>query len=425
MKEFILLIILVNSTLSTFCQKDSYFKRVFVDAEYYLLYEEYKDALPLYMEILKSYPANANIHYRVGLCYLNLQGEKAKSLPYLEKATSSITDKYKEGYFTETRAPREAFLAYGRALRITGNIAKSLQAFTTYKSMLSPDDKQAGLIADKEMESVEYAKIMLEKPRNHKIVPVGRNISTRFPEINPLSNSKGDVLIFTSIQRFYNAILLSEKQPDFWSNPISLNSQLLADGPIRTVGISSNGNILILARNDNDDYNLYYSQFDKAKKTWAPIAKFPKEINTRSWETFGSLSSKGDTLYYSSNKEGGYGGFDLYYSVKQLAGEWSQPINMGATINTPFDETSPFITENGGRLYFCSKGHTTMGGYDIVVSFRDQSGWGKPINVGYPLNTTDDDTFFFPIGDGNSGYISRVANDTQGEEDIYFVTLDL
>jgi Tol biopolymer transport system component len=188
--------------------------------------------------------------------------------------------------------------------------------------------------------------------------------------------------------------------------------------------MSGDGGSLVLSRNDNDDFNLYISKFDKSKKTWLQQEKLPKEINGRSWETYGSLSVAGDTLYFSSNREGGFGGFDLYMSVKILDGSWSNPVNLGSEINTPMDESAPVIADGGRKLFFCSKGHNTMGGYDIFVSKKINGIWRSPENLGYPLNTTDDDLFFFPIGNGLKGFISKTKVDSQSE-DIYLVTIDL
>ncbi|HCT31476.1 MAG TPA: hypothetical protein DIW31_12295 [Bacteroidales bacterium] len=412
-------------SLNVFGQKDSYFKRVFVDAEYYLLYEEYRDALPLYLEIKRSFPNNANIDFRIGQCYLNIPNEKSKSIPYFEKAIAKISEKYREGYFTEMNAPKEAYLLYGRALRINGDFDIALEAFNAYKQLISPNDKAERYVVDVEIQSIEVAKKMIANPRKITFKSLGRRINSSFPEINPVSNSSGTMLIYTSLQRFYNAILFSEFKDSTWTAPTNLNPQLFADGPISTVGFSENGESVVLSRNDNDDYNLYVSKYDNDKKSWTQLERLPKEINGRSWETFGSLSRSGDTLYFSSNREGGFGGFDLYMSVKNSLGTWSNPINLGSEINTPLDESSPFITSEGKRLFFCSKGHSTIGGYDIFVSTKGGLKWGVPQNLGYPLNTTDDDIFYFPIGDGSKGFISRSTPESQGDTDIYLINMEL
>ncbi|RPH33674.1 MAG: hypothetical protein EHM93_04225 [Bacteroidales bacterium] len=410
---------------NAFGQKDSYFKRVFVDAEYYLLYEEYRDALPLYLEIKRSYPNNANIDFRIGQCYLNIPTEKNKSIPYFEKAIAKISDKYREGFFTEYNAPKEALLLYGRALRIDGAFEKALEAFVGYKRLVSPDEKAENYVIDIEIQSIEVAKSMISNPKNYILKSLGKRVNSSFPEINPISNSSGNILIYTSLQRFYNAILFSEYKDSAWTTPTNLNPQLFADGPISTVGISEDGGSIVLSRNDNDDFNLYISHFDKSKNTWAQLEKLPKEINGRSWETFGSLSRMGDTLYFSSNREGGFGGFDIFMSVKSSSGLWSNPKNLGSEINTPLDESAPFITSEGKQLFFCSRGHATMGGYDIFVSTQNAGRWNIPQNLGYPLNTTDDDIFFFPIGDGKKGFISRSTPESFGDTDIYLITIGI
>lgn len=418
-----LLTILTLLPFSASAQKSSYFKRVFVDAEYFLLYEEYKDALPLYLEIHKSYPNNANISYRIGQCYLNIPNEKHKAIPFFELAIKDITPLYREGYFTEQQAPREAYLNYGRSLRIIGEFQKAIDAFSMYISLLSDTDLKEKNMVVLEIQSVEYAMQMKDNPINVKFTSVGRNVNTRFPETNPLVSANNKVLVYTSVQQFYNAIMVSYYDTDGWSHPLNINSQLFADGPIHTVGLSANGKTMLLSRNDNDIYNLYISSFDSVKSTWSVISKLPKEINTRSWENYGSFSPTGDTIYFSSNRLGGTGGFDIYMSSKTSTG-WTEAKNIGSTINTTLDEIAPFVSHDGKKLFFASKGHPNMGGYDIFVSYRLDGKWTKPINLGYPLNTPDDDIFFFPLGDGSSGYVSRMLPQSFGENDIYFIEFE-
>jgi tetratricopeptide (TPR) repeat protein len=410
-------------SFSAYSQKASYFKRIFVDAEYYLLYEDYRDALPLYIEIYNIQPSNANVNYRIGLCYLNIPNEKQKSIPFFERAIKDVTESYREGYYTEQQAPREVFLNYGRALRINGDFEKSKQAFITYRSMLNENETQEKDLVKKEIESVEYALQMKENPVNVKFTSAGRNINSRFAEVFPVVSADNKIMVYTSVQQFYSAIMVSHKEDGKWNHPININTQLFADGPIRTVGLSSDGNTLLLARNDNDVYNLYISSYDSTKKSWGTMARLPKEINTRNWETYGSLSPKGDTLYFSSNRPGGQGGFDLFMSVKTATG-WSEASNLGNAINSSFDEIAPTVSRDGKKLFFASNASPTIGDFDIFVSYRRNGKWTKPINLGYPMNTTDDDLFYFPIGDGSTGYISRVLPESSGENDIYFVEFE-
>ncbi len=418
-------ILLSLTVLGAFAQRTSYFRRQFVDAEYYLLYEDYKDALPLYLELHAAFPNNANISYRVGQCYMGIPNEKGKAIPFFEKATKGITNSYKEGFFTETKAPIEAYFYLGQAFRISQEFENAVNAFEKYRGLIAdnPDGQENKQKVKRELEAIEYAKEQIKNPVNISFTPVSNAVNTQFSEMNPVVSANNQTLAYTTIQQFYHAIMVSTKRADVWTHPVHLNAQLFADGTIYTVGISADGNTLILARNDNDTYNLYTTTRDTVKNTWSMLARLPKEINTRNWENYACFSPTGDTLYYSSNQPGGFGGFDLYMSTKTPDG-WSQGINLGAEINTPDDEIAPSVSHNGKKLFFSSNGHTTMGGFDLFVSVLEQRHWAKPKNLGSPINTTDDDIFFSPLGDGTKGYLSRPLSQNQGNSDIYFISID-
>ncbi|MDY0347746.1 MAG: hypothetical protein RBR13_02830 [Tenuifilaceae bacterium] len=424
MRKFIYLIVtLFLLSVPGTAQCASYFKRVFIDAEYYLLYEDYRDALPLYHELLNKYPNNANIHYRVGLCYLNIPGEKERSISYFQKAKQSITKDYKVGHFTEDKAPREVYLHYGRALRIAEKFEEAGIAFQKYAHLLTDSDTKEKEIVAKEIQAIQLAKQMKQNAIPVKFTSLGGAVNTRFPDINPLVSADTSILLFTSIQKFYNALMVSVKRAGIWSYPENINSQTYADGEIYTVGLSSDGKSLLLARNDYDVFNLYISVYDTTKQQWGAITRLPKEINSRSWENYASYSPMGDTLFFSSNRPGGHGKFDIYYSVKSEDG-WSKPVNL-STINSPFDEIAPTISHDGQYLFFSSNGNSSMGGFDHFVSKREGSKWGKPINLGAPINTPDDDIFYQPIGNGSSGYISRVMEQSYGFNDMYLIEFNL
>ena len=422
-KHLYLIVVLFLFTASVNAQRASYLKRVFIDAEYYLLYEDFSDALPLYQELCNVYPDNANICYRIGLCYLNIPGDKKKSIPYFERAKQFISQDYKEGHFTEEKAPREVYLHYGRALRIAQKFDGAMEAFANYSQLLTSSDAEQKKIVAKEIEAIKLAKQMSENVIPVKFTSLGGAVNSRFPEIYPVVSADTSTLIFTSVQQFYNAIMTAKKRAGIWSYPENINSQTYADGEIYTVGLSSDGKSLLLSRNDNDVFNLYVSVYDTTKQQWGAMVRLPKEINSRDWERYASYSPTGDTLFFSSNRPGGNGKTDIYYSVKNQGG-WSEPVNI-SSINSVFDEIAPTIAHNGQYLFFSSNGNKTMGGYDIFVSKRNGSRWGKPINLGSPINTPDDDIFYQPIGDGSSGYISRIMGQSYGFNDIYLVEFNL
>ena len=151
-------------------------------------------------------------------------------------------------------------------------------------------------------------------------------------------------------------------------------------------------------------FRSYVSRF--VKYSWTPVEKLNKNINTKYYESHASVSSDGKKLYFTSNREGGQGELDIYVSEKDAAGEWGPAVNLGPTINTTYNEDTPFITDNDSLLYFCSEGHNSIGGYDNYRSRFIGSHWAIPGNLGYPVNSTDDDKFYQPAENGEYAYYS-------------------
>ncbi len=152
--------------------------------------------------------------------------------------------------------------------------------------------------------------------------------------------------------------------------------------------------------------------------------KLGENISTKYWESHACFSKDNQTLYFTSNRKGTTGGLDIYQSQRQADGKWGVPENLGTTINTRYNEETPFITEDGQTLFFSSYGHYNMGGYDIFYSTKDKNGnWGVPVNLGYPINTTDDDLFFQPVNNGFAGYHSRIEENSQGRHDLYYMDI--
>src|SRR5690606_8336857 len=148
------------------------------------------------------------------------------------------------------------------------------------------------------------------------------------------------------------------------------------------------------------------------------------DINTKAWETHGALSADGNTFFFTSDRANGYGGRDIYRTVRLPDGQWSKAQNLGPVVNTKYDEDGVFIHPNGRTLYFSSVGHTSMGGFDIFMTdMLDDGSWSHPKNLVYPLNTADDDVFFITTADGRRGYFSSDQIGGFGEKDIYFVDL--
>jgi hypothetical protein len=217
---------------------------------------------------------------------------------------------------------------------------------------------------------------------------------------------------------FYNAILFSRLTGGKWSEPVNITPDLQTEPGILVSGLSSDGTTLYLSQHDNVDSDILSSKFDGKK--WSKAVKLNKNINTKYWESQAYVSEDGNYLYFASDRPGGFGGLDIYVS-KRENGDWGPAANIGQEINTSLNEDKPSITGHGQILFFISQDHENIGGYDIYRSEKLSSGiWKKPMNLGYPLNTPDDDMFFTPASDGKEGYISVYREgDGFGKEDIY------
>jgi len=229
------------------------------------------------------------------------------------------------------------------------------------------------------------------------------------------------MLVFTTKLKFYDAIFFSKKVNGVWTYPVNIMAQLGVDNKTATTSLSYDGYTLYLYRDDNFDGNLYVSSFKDGQ--WSNIISLGENINTKYWESHASISKDGKTLYFTSNRPGGFGDLDIYVSELQPDGKWGVPKNMGQNINSRWNENTPFITENEDKLFFCSEGHRGMGGYDIFYATKTGTEWSKPINIGYPLNSTDDNLFFMPESQGEEAYFSQFSQYGYGGQDIYRVNL--
>jgi hypothetical protein len=408
----------MSLTPLTFGQGEEKIKEIFVEAESYFLFEEYKDALPLYQRILQSDPENFNINFKIGICYLNDIYQVQKSIAYFEKAVQGISPESKTNSYKERRSPPEAFFYLGNAYRANSRLKEAIEAYEQFKLILDPVVYDAALV-DEQIEACRVAEKQLQNPMYFLSVNLGEGINDQFEEINPLISGDERTLVFTRKLQFYDAVFYCRRDNGKWSEPQNLTEAFGVDGNSYCTGLSYTGDEVYVYRSDNFDGNLYVSYLRNGK--WSKLEKLNGNINTKYWESHASLSKDGKTLYFTSNREGGYGGLDIYKSERRRGGDWGPAINLGPVVNSKYNEDTPFLTDDGNTLYFSSMGHYNMGGYDIFYSTRlDNGQWAKPLNVGYPLNTTRDDLFFTPVRDGAYAYYAKYdPSDSYGLMDIY------
>ena len=421
-KIAVCLVVTTVFSISVFAQDNKSLQDSFLEAEYFLMNGDYSDALTYYLPLYEKFPDNANMAYCIGVCYLNIQGKKNLSIDYLETATKNMSAKHKEGSIKQTSAPYDALYNLGKAYRINYMFDKAKETYQKYLGTLLPDDHENQDFVKHEIEVCDMAKELIAKPVQYTEENIGELFNDEKANFNPLISADGKSFAYMVSLKFYNAVMFSRLIDGKWTAPINITPDLQADGDIYISCLSANGKLLFLSKSENDNSDIYMSTFDGTK--WSKIVKLNKNINTKYWESHGFMSESGDQLIFASDRPGGFGGLDLYIS-KKVDGDWGPPVNIGPEINTQFNEDRPFLINNGKTLFFSSQGHENMGGYDIFRSDLQSNGlWSVPSNLGYPLNTPDDNFFFMPVGNGHSGYYAIYKKlGGFGKEDIYKITL--
>ncbi len=406
----------------------------------------YNQSAEIWDQLVKEQPDNSNLNYKLGYCYFNSYNQKHKALPYLEKAAALRSSGY-GGFNTagydpfdtkERNAPAEVDYYLGRAYHLNGDFDK---ADASYQKFMDEAGKAHALygVASRGKEQTANARKILADPKPYQISNVGKVVNQDHPDFSPVLSVDGNALFFTSRRirpdssnsgvidplaglPFENIYVSYKDREGNWQTPELLNINPAEGGHLASVNVSADGQTLFIYRDDGGDGNLYESRL--VGELWSDPVLLGSDVNTKSWETHAAITADGNTLYFVSDRKGGIGGRDIYRVVKLPTGEWSKAQTIGNVVNTPYDEDAVFIHPNGRTMFFASKGHNSMGGFDIFTTEMQEDGsWSAPVNIGAPLNTVDDDVFFVTTADGRRGYFSSDKIGGYGEKDIYFVDL--
>jgi hypothetical protein len=395
---------------------------LFSEGEYFFLSEEYEEALYYYRQLVQAFPDNANFNWKAGNTYLQIPGQEFLAIPYLEKAVARTSLKYKKRKFKEKNAPHHAWFRLGNAYRYNNELDKALETYDTFVNSKEYEGNYNLRIVETEIASCNQAKVIQDDPVDASFRKLDPPVNVSSDNTRPVISGDGNTLVFVTELKFYDAIHLSRKTDGKWSEPVVLNPQVGSDGDFYPTSISYDGKELYMVKRSEGNDDLYVSTL--RDRLWTKAVALNDGINTRGDETHASLSTDGTELYFTSTRRGGAGKLDIYLARRSAGGDWGVPVNLGNVINTPEDEDTPFLTGDGKRLVFSSRGHFNMGGYDVFYSELDSDGnWSDPVNIGYPINTTGDDTFFQPIGDCTQGYMAKVDRDGPLTFDIYHIEI--
>ncbi len=407
----------------------------------------FNQAAEVWAKLLETDPENANLNYKLGYAYFNSFNQRSKALPHLKKASdlrkptgygSFNTSGYDPFDARERNCPVEVDYYLGRAYHLNNEFNKADEYYNRFKGAV---DKRHALYdqAVRGVEMTANARTLRAAPLAYEVSNAGPVINSDHPDFSPVLSVDGNALFYTSRRirpdssnlnvidaiaglPFENVYVSYKDRDGVWQAPELLNINPSGAGHLATVNVSADGQTLFIYRDDGGDGNLYESRL--VGEIWSEPVLMGSDINTKAWETHGALTADGNTFYFISDRSGGFGGRDIYRVVKLPTGEWSKAQNLGGTVNTKYDEDGVFIHPNGRTMYFSSLGHNSMGGFDIFMTELQEDGtWAVPRNLGYPLNTVDDDVFFITTADGRRGYFSSDQMGGYGEKDIYFVDL--
>jgi tetratricopeptide (TPR) repeat protein len=395
----------------------------FQEGQYFFNRNDFEDALGFYIRLLEKDSMQANFNFKAGECYLNIPGKEFIAVKYLERAIKKVVPKnqYKKNDFSEKSAPLHAYFYLGNAYRMANQLDKALEMYAIFIDSPYFWGNYNQNIVEKEIKSCERAKIIQDAPLDYIKANQGEGINSEFSEINPVISADGKSMVYIRQLKFYNAVFYSIADSNGWKKSVNINPEILSDGEFYPTGLSSHGDQMLLIKKGTEDNDIYFSTLVAGK--WTAAAKYENMINTISDESFASFGADDKTIYLSSNRRESKGGYDIFVSHLTSDGQWGKPENIGKTINTEFDEQNPVFCGSNDILYFCSNGHYNMGGYDIFYSSKVDNKWKTPVNLGYPINNTRDNKWFYPIGEGKEGYYVISDPEGYGQDDIYRIKI--
>jgi tetratricopeptide (TPR) repeat protein len=335
-------------------------------------------------------------------------------------------EQYEKAFALDSPYTAEYRLPYAINLAGTGAFSKARFALETFLSTPGLDERSRKA-ASYRLDCMNFAESVdsLKKDRNYVFSPrnLGDSINTTDSEYFPALTIDGKTLVFTRRLGGRNEdFFMSHNHPEGWSSAGALNGEINSPLNEGAQTLSLDGQLLFFTGcNFPDGYgncDLYFSI--RTRTGWSLPKNMGEFINTEAWESAPSLSPDKRELYFASSMQGGLGGSDIWVTRRGYDGQWSEPENLGPGINTSGNESSPFIHADNQTLYFTSNGHRGYGGDDLFLTRRQPDGsWGKPENLGFPINTIENEGSMIVSSDGRTAFYASDRADSRGGLDLY------
>ncbi len=392
--------------------------------------ENYRASLPYYERVLAKDPNNAKALFNAGIAYMSFDKEKASD--YIYKAQK-----------LKPKVSKDVEYWLGRVDHLNYNFDEAVAHFQAYNATLKKKDARKEELAQLIQHS-KNAKVQFNSPKDIFVKNLGPTINTQYSEHSPVISSDDKLLIFTSrgesvtgatgkttdsknksvaadgeyYEDIFEAIRVDDEN---WQKPRSLSGVLNGKGHDASTQLFDNDTKLLMYRDENNGDILVS---EKSGGDWTAAKELSSNINSKGYkEADAYITPDGLTIFFATGKYSEDGTLDLYTSTRPAGGDFGPAKSLGANINTKYDDDSPYLSKDGKTLYFSSRGHNTMGGYDIFKSDYDEAGrkWGTAQNMGYPINTPDDDSYYRLSPDGSYAYLSSYRIGGYGEKDLYTI----
>ncbi|HEY6159933.1 MAG TPA: tetratricopeptide repeat protein [Bacteroidia bacterium] len=398
---------------------------------------DYVKALNLYKEVLKNKPNDANVLFHVGEVYFAMDAYD-DAQEYLEKA-----------YGIDPKGADELLYYLARVHHVQGDVDKAKTEYEQYKTQLNNEAKAKELELDLLIQQCVTAKDLMSHPVDVVITNAGDMINSSYDDKGPSITADGKTLVFTSRRPQGKSGQNVDKEGDYkyfddiytatwdetkqnWTEADLIKGSVNTEDHDAVTSISPDGKQIFIYRNNNTDARggeIFVSKVQQSGK-WGAPKNIGKPISTSYVELGACISSDGQRLFFVSERpkggtsdQKGFGQGDIWMSTRISKTQWGPPVNLGPDINTPMDEGGIFLDPDGKTLFFSSDGHNTMGGYDVFMTRFENGKWSKPVNLGYPINSTRDDKCFVLSTDNKTAYFDSNRSGGTGDRDIYKVDM--
>ncbi|MBQ2076741.1 MAG: PD40 domain-containing protein [Bacteroidales bacterium] len=405
----------------------------FYDACSYMYEDNYSVALDYWKKAEDKDPENPNVWYNMGVCLKNSSKDRELAVEYLTKALDFTNPNYVRSDHTERTVPIDCYLELGIALRMVGKYDESTEMLNRAKEVAATNGRAdlTEKTADELAITENAQKIKTQKSCGRiELYNLGSVINSEYSDHSPIITCDGQTLYFTSkrpnilnSEEDEKIYVAHKKDNGEWSSPEMLPAPINTKGKNESVvSVSSDGNQLYFFRSGSALQGGLFVSEKTDNGAWGKPKQLNSDINTKYRESHVAIAPDGNSMYFTSDRPGGFGGLDIYVIKKLPNGKWSEPQLLPAEVNTPKDEEYPFVHPNGSTLYFNSKGHENSGGYDVFFSkINDDGSYSKAENMCSPINTHDNDICYSLSCDGKTAYIAAIREDTKGEYDIYVI----